>query len=93
MKIDNIQRSEETRTRISNTMEVISADEGMKLINQDYLDKITDELIIAEKVFLAVESSSLDWAEITEAEALKYQEEYQKYLDSLTDNNSILEEQ
>lgn len=77
MQIEKIKRSEETSTRASSIMEHLIADEGKKLINQDYLDNPSAaDCVICSEVYCAIESSSLDWAEITEEEATKYQEEY-----------------
>lgn len=79
MQIEKIKRSKETSTRASNIMEHLIADEGKKLINQDYLDDPSGaDCVICSEVYCATESSSLDWAEITEEEATKYQEEYNK---------------
>lgn len=86
MNTEQIQRSEDTKTRASNTMVVLTADEGKKLINQDYLDykngtwegEDTPTLIICSKLYLGAEDSALNYAEIDEATALQYQEEWDK---------------
>lgn len=83
MNTEKIQRSEDTKTKASNVIVVLSADEGKKLINQDYLDYKNDvwegedkpTLILCSKVYLGVEDSALNYAEIDEATANSYQEE------------------
>lgn len=72
MKIEQVQRNDNTKT----TMIVLTADEGKKLINQDFIDGIVEEPIICSKVFLGVNASESDYTEITEEEADKYQEKY-----------------
>lgn len=85
MKIEQIQRSEETRTKVFNTMTVLTADDGMKIINQDYLNYKNgtlegdeSQLIICSQVFLANEDSSLNYTEITKEEADVYQQEWEE---------------
>ena len=83
MNTEKIQRSEDTKTKASNMIVVLSADEGKKLINQDYLDykngvwegEDKPSLILCSKVYLGVEDSALNYAEIDEATANSYQEE------------------
>lgn len=89
MITEKIQRSEETKTRASNVMVTLTAEEGKKIINQDYLDYKNgtwegDEaptLIICSKVYLGIEDSELCYAEIDEATANEYQEEWNKVLE------------
>ena len=83
MKIEQIQRSEETRLRANATYTKVSADEGKKLINQDYLDGIKNRPIICIEAYLADVDSPLDWAEITEAEAEEYQQKWDKEQEEL----------
>ena len=83
MKIEKIQRSEETRQKVSAYYIKISADEGKKLINQDYLDGTGCEPIICIGAYLADVDSPLDWAEITEAEAEEYQQKWDKEQEEL----------
>lgn len=83
MNTEKIQRSEDTKTKASNVIVVLSADEGKKLINQDYLDykngvwegEDKPSLILCSKVYLGVEDSALNYAEIDETTANSYQEE------------------
>lgn len=89
MTIEKIQRSEETKAKTSNDMVVLTAEDGKKLINQDYLDykngtwegKDTPQLIICSQVYLGVEDSELNYAEIDESVATQYQEEWDKALE------------
>ena len=76
MTTEQIQRSEATATRAANTMTKLTADEGKKLLNQDYIDGIVEEPTICSCVYLAVSASALDWAEITDEEADKIQAEW-----------------
>lgn len=88
MITEKIQRSEETKTKASNVMEVLTAEEGKKLINQDYLDYKNGtwegekpSLVICSKVYLSIEDSALGYAEIDEEVANQYQEEWDKALE------------
>lgn len=73
MKIENIQRSDGT------SYECITADEGMKLINKDYLDKNTEDLNICSVAYLCAATSSSAWSEITEEEAAEHQKNYEEW--------------
>lgn len=89
MNTEKIQRSEDTKTKASNVIVVLSADEGKKLINQDYLDykngvwegEDKPTLILCSKVYLGVEDSALNYAEIDEATANSYQEEEDRFFE------------
>lgn len=70
-------------------MITLTAEEGKKLVNQDYLDykngtwegERTPDLIICSKIYLGIEDSELNYAEIDEATANQYQEEWDKALE------------
>ncbi len=70
-------------------MVALTAEEGKKLINQDYLDykngtwegENIPSLILCSKVYLGIEDSELNYAEIDEATANEYQEEWDKALE------------
>lgn len=94
MNIERIQRSEETKTKASNVMVVLTADEGKKIINQDYLDykngnwegEDKPTLILCSKVYLGTEDSALNYAEIDEAIANEYQEEEDRLFEEKVNN-------
>lgn len=76
MKTEKITRNEATKTRANSSIIHLTADEGMKLINQDYLDEVVEEPNICSEVYVASEGSPLDWAEITQEEADRIQKEW-----------------
>lgn len=94
MNTERIQRSEETKTKASNVMVILTADEGKKLINQDYLDykngiwegEDKPSLILCTKVYLGIEDSELNYAEIDEAIANQYQEEEDRLFEERVNN-------
>lgn len=89
MTTEKIQRSEGIKARTSNDMVLLTAEDGKKIINQDYLDykngtwegEDTPQLIICSQVYLGVEDSELNYAEIDESVATQYQEEWDKALE------------
>ena len=91
MNIEKIQRSEETKTKASNVMVVLTADEGKKLINQDWIDYkngvIEDipELLVCTTIYLCDADSVLDYAEINEEQASEYNKEYLELTNSNID--------
>ena len=101
MIIEKVQRSEETKTKVSNVMITLTAEEGKKLINQDYLDykngtwkgEGIPDLMICSKIYLGIEDSELRYAEIDETTANEYQEEWDKALEEGINNpiNSDME--
>lgn len=86
MKTEKITRSEATKTRASNYMVVLTADEGKKIVSQDYLDYLegnyegegTPNPNVCCKVYLGCDDSALNYAEVDEATATAYQEAYDK---------------
>jgi hypothetical protein len=86
MKTEKITRSEATKTRASNYMVVLTADEGKKIVSQDYLDYLdgnyegegTPNPSVCCKVYLGCDDSALNYAEVDEATATAYQEAYDK---------------
>lgn len=89
MKTEKIQRSEATKTRASNYMIVLTADEGKKLITQDWLDykngtrEDIPDVGVCTKIYLGVEDSVLNYVEVDEVTANAYQEEYDKLVSTL----------
>ena len=86
MKTEKITRSEATKTKASNYMVVLTADEGKKIVSQDYLDYLDGNYAgegapnpnVCCKVYLGCDDSALNYAEIDEATATAYQEAYDK---------------
>ena len=86
MKTEKIQRSEATKTKASNYMIVLTADEGKKIISQDYLDYLegnytgegTPNPNVCCTVYLGCDDSALNYAEVDEQTAQSYQEAYDK---------------
>ena len=86
MKTEKIQRSEATKTKASNYMIVLTADEGKKIISQDYLDFLegnyqgegTPNPNVCCTVYLGCDDSALNYAEVDEQTAQSYQEAYDK---------------
>lgn len=108
MTIEKILRSESGRTKSSEYMIHMTADEGKKFVCQNYVDSIGDnnlgyvddntaEPIICSQVYLGVDASELDWAEIDESEATtimeawekKQAEDEEKHLTSMMDNTEL----
>lgn len=92
MTIEKIPRTELTKTRANTYMILITADEGKKLLNQDYVDSIgehelgyvdddTVEPILASQVYLNVDGSTLDWIEVDEDTANKIESAYIKFIE------------
>lgn len=92
MTIEKIPRTELTKTRANTYMILITADEGKKLLNQDYVDSIgehdlgyvddgTVEPIVCNQVYLSIDGSTLDWIEVDEDIASKIESEYTKYVE------------
>lgn len=90
MTIEKIARTELTKTRANAYMILITADEGKKLLNQNYVDSIgehelgyvdddTVEPILCSQVYLSVDGSALDWIEIDEDTANKIETAYTKF--------------
>ncbi len=86
MKTEKITRSEATKTRASNYMVVLTADDGKKIVSQDYLDYLEGNYAgdgkpnpnVCCKVYLGCDDSALNYAEVDEATATAYQEAYDK---------------
>lgn len=89
MITEKIQRSEETRTKASNVMIVLTAEEGKKIITQDWVDYKNGDITempdpgICSKVYLADQDSALNYTEVDEATANSYEEEYNAAMDKL----------
>jgi hypothetical protein len=92
MTIEKIPRTELTKTRANAYMILMTADEGKKLLNQDYVDSIgehdlgyvdddTVEPIVCSQVYLSVDGSTLDWVEVDEDMASKIESAYTKYVE------------
>lgn len=93
MTIEKIERTELTKTRANSYMIHMMADEGKKLLNQDYVDSVgehdlgyvddnTVQPIICSQVYLSVDGSELDWIEIDEETANKIETAYAEYMES-----------
>jgi hypothetical protein len=88
MKTEKITRSEATKTRASNYMVVLTADEGKKLITQNWLDYKNGtweeddipDVGVCTKIYLGVDDSALNYVEVDEDTANTYQEEYDKLM-------------
>lgn len=86
MKTEKIQRSEATKTKASNYMIVLTADEGKRIVSQDYLDFLdgnyegegTPNPNVCLTVYLGCDDSALNYAEVDEAVAQSYQEAFDK---------------
>ena len=86
MKTEKVQRSEATKTKASNYMIVLTADEGKKIVSQDYLDYLdgnyegegTPNPNVCLTVYLGCDDSALNYAEVDEAVAQSYQEAFDK---------------
>lgn len=89
MITEKIQRSEETRTKASNVMIVLTAEEGKKIITQDWVDYKNGDITempnpgVCSKVYLADQDSALNYTEVDEATANSYEEEYNAAMDKL----------
>lgn len=89
MITEKIQRSEETRTKASNVMIVLTAEEGKKIITQDWVDYKNGDITempdpgVCSKVYLADQDSVLNYTEVDEATANSYKEEYNVAMDKL----------
>lgn len=92
MTIEKIARTELTKTRANTYMILITADEGKKLLNQDYINSIgghelgymddeTVEPILCNLVYLSVDGSALDWVEVDEDTAIKIESAYTKFME------------
>ena len=100
MITERIQRKTKANSRVANVMIAITAEEGKKLINQDYLDykngtyngEGIPELNISSKIYLGDTDSALNYAEIDESTAEEYQKEWDKIQEekvNLDNNNDI----
>lgn len=98
MTIEKIERTELTKTRANSYMIHMTADEGKKLLNQDYVDSIgehdlgyvdddTVQPIICSQVYLSVDGSELDWIEIDEETATKIETAYAEYIETKMNND------
>lgn len=89
MITEKIQRSEETRTKASNVIIVLTAEEGKKIITQDWVDYKNGDITempdpgVCSKVYLADQDSALNYTEVDEATANSYEEEYNAAMDKL----------
>lgn len=94
MITERIQRKTKVSSRAANAMTVIIAEEGKKLINQDYLDykngtyegKEMPEPNISAKMYLGDTDSAFNYAEIDEATAEEYQKEWDKIQEDKINN-------
>ncbi len=89
MITEKIQRSEETRTKASNVMIVLTAEEGKKIITQDWVDYKNGDITempnpgVCSKLYLADQDSALNYTEVDETTANSYEEEYNAAMDKL----------
>lgn len=94
MKTERIQRKTKATSRAANSLIIITAEDGKKLINQDYLDYKNGtyegdnmpELSICTKIYLSDSDSALNYAEIDESTAEEYQKEYDKIQEDKINN-------
>nr|DAG91425.1 MAG TPA: hypothetical protein [Crassvirales sp.] len=94
MKTERIQRKTKATSRAANSLIIITAEDGKKLINQDYLDYKNGtyegdnmpELSICAKIYLSDSDSALNYAEIDESTAEEYQKEYDKIQEDKINN-------
>nr|DAI59106.1 MAG TPA: hypothetical protein [Crassvirales sp.] len=101
MKTERIQRKVKVASRAANAMIVITAEDGKKLINQDYLDYKNGtyegdnmpELNICTKIYLSDSDSAFNYAEIDNSMAEEYQKEYDKMqedkINEMSNNPSV----
>lgn len=94
MKTEKIQRNTKATSMAANSLIIITAEEGKKLINQDYLDYKNGtyegdnkpELNICTKIYLSDSNSAFNYAEIDESTAEEYQKEYDKIQEDKINN-------
>ena len=94
MKTERIQRKTKATSRAANSLIIITAEDGKKLINQDYLDYKNGtyegdnmpELSICAKIYLSDSDSALNYAEIDESTAEEYQKEWDKIQEDKINN-------
>lgn len=101
MITERIQRKTKATSRVANSLTIITAEEGKKFINQDYLDYKNrtyegdnmPELNICTKIYLSDSDSAFNYAEIDESTAEEYQKEYDKIqedkINNINDNINI----
>lgn len=94
MKTEKIQRNTKATSMAANSLIIITAEEGKKLINQDYLDYKNGtyegdnipELNICTKIYLSDSNSAFNYAEIDESTAEEYKKEWNKIQEDKINN-------
>lgn len=94
MKTEKVQRNTKATSRAANSLIIITAKDGKKLINQDYLDYKNGtyegdnmpELNICTKIYLSDSDSAFNYTEIDESTAEEYQKEYDKIQEDKINN-------
>lgn len=94
MITERIQRKTKATSRVANSLTIITAEEGKKFINQDYLDYKNrtyegdnmPELNICTKIYLSDSDSAFNYAEIDESTAEEYQKEWNKIQEDKINN-------
>ena len=94
MKTEKVQRNTKATSIAANSLIIITAEDGKKLINQDYLDYKNGtyegdnmpEFNICTKIYLSDSDSAFNYAEIDETTAEEYQNEWNKIQEDKINN-------